>query len=35
MRVLEKAGYKFEGIMHKSEKKNKKLVDVHLYAKVR
>jgi [ribosomal protein S5]-alanine N-acetyltransferase len=35
IRVLEKAGYRFEGTLRKSEKKNGKLVDVHLYAKVK
>ncbi len=35
MRVLEKTGFVLEGIMKKSFKKDGKLVDEHLYAKVR
>ena len=35
MRVLKKAGYKFEGILRKNVKKGDKFVDEHLFAKVR
>jgi [ribosomal protein S5]-alanine N-acetyltransferase len=35
MRVLEKAGYKFEGILRKNIKKGDKYIDEHLFAKVR
>lgn len=35
MRVLEKNGYKLEGIMRKSVKKNGKFFDKYLYAKVK
>jgi RimJ/RimL family protein N-acetyltransferase len=35
MRVLEKAGYKFEGILHKNVKKGDKFIDEYLFAKVR
>jgi ribosomal-protein-alanine N-acetyltransferase len=34
-RVLEKAGFKYEATMRKSEKKRRRLIDVYLYAKVR
>jgi [ribosomal protein S5]-alanine N-acetyltransferase len=34
MRVLEKAGYKFEGILRKNVKKGNKLIDEYLFAKV-
>ena len=34
-RVLEKAGYKFEGILRKAVKKDNKFLDVYLFAKVR
>lgn len=35
MRVLEKAGFKFEGVLKKNHKKNNRYLDSHLYAKVR
>ena len=35
MRVLEKAGYKFEGILRKNIKKGDKLIDEYLFARVR
>ena len=35
MRVLEKAGYKLEGILRKHVKKNNKFIDSYLFAKVR
>ncbi len=35
MRVLEKAGYKFEGILRKNVIKDSKLIDDYLFAKVR
>jgi [ribosomal protein S5]-alanine N-acetyltransferase len=35
MRVLEKAGYKFEGVLRKNIKKGDKYIDEHLFAKVR
>lgn len=35
MRVLEKGGYKFEGVLRKYTKKGRSLLDVHLYAKIR
>ncbi len=35
MRVLEKAGYKFEGILRKNVKKGDKLIDEYLFARVR
>jgi ribosomal-protein-alanine N-acetyltransferase len=35
MRVLEKAGYKFEGVLKKNVKKHSKLIDEYLWAKVR
>jgi [ribosomal protein S5]-alanine N-acetyltransferase len=35
MRVLEKAGYKFEGILRKNVMRGDKLIDEYLYAKVR
>jgi len=35
MRVLEKAGYKFEGILRKNVKLRGKLIDEYLFAKVR
>ena len=33
MRVLEKAGFEFEGVMKKAFKKNGQFFDAHLYAK--
>jgi len=35
MRVLEKAGYKFEGILRKNTKKGSRLIDDYLFAKVK
>ncbi len=35
MRVLEKAGYKFEGILRKNVKKGDKLIDEYLFSRVR
>lgn len=35
MRVLEKCGYKFEGVLRKGVKKSQKFIDCHLYAKVK
>lgn len=35
MRVLEKAGYKFEGILRKNTKKDSKFLDDYLFAKVK
>jgi len=35
MRVAEKAGYKFEGVLRKSVKKGNKYIDANLFAKVR
>jgi [ribosomal protein S5]-alanine N-acetyltransferase len=35
MRVLEKAGYSFEGILRKNVQKGNKLIDEYLFAKVR
>ena len=35
MKVLEKAGYKLEGILRKDVKKNNKFIDTFLFAKVR
>lgn len=35
VRVLEKNGYEREGTLHKEVKKDGKLMDVYLYAKVR
>ena len=35
MRVLEKAGYKFEGILKKNTKKDKKFIDDYLFARIR
>jgi ribosomal-protein-alanine N-acetyltransferase len=32
MRVLEKAGYKFEGILHKNVRKGNRLIDEYLFA---
>ena len=34
MRVLEKNGYKFEGVLRKYHKKDNKFLDAHFYAKV-
>lgn len=34
MKVLEKNGYKFEGILRKEIKKDNKFIDVHLFAKI-
>ena len=35
MKVLEKAGYKLEGILRKDVKKNNKFIDTYLFAKVK
>lgn len=35
MKVLKKAGYKFEGILRKNTKKGNRFIDDHLFAKVR
>ncbi len=35
MRVAEKAGYGFEGIMKKGVKKDGKFIDVHIYSKIK
>jgi len=35
MRVLEKAGFKFEGILRKNIKKGDKFIDEYLFAKVK
>jgi len=35
MRVLEKASYKFEGILRENVIKDSKLMDDHLFAKVK
>jgi RimJ/RimL family protein N-acetyltransferase len=35
MRVLEKAGYKLEGVLKKDELKSGKYIDVYLYAKIK
>ena len=35
MRVLEKAGYKFEGILRKDTKKGNRFLDTHIFARVR
>lgn len=35
MRVLEKAGYRLEGVLRKESKKDGKFIDSHLFAKVR
>jgi RimJ/RimL family protein N-acetyltransferase len=35
MRVLEKAGYKFEGILLKNVQKGNKLIDEYLFARIR
>lgn len=35
MRILEKNGYKLEGILRKEVKKGNKLIDTHLFAKVK
>ena len=35
MRVLEKAGYKFEGVLRKEVKKGNKFLDCHIFAKVK
>lgn len=35
MRVLEKAGFKFEGVLRKNHKKGSRFIDSHLFAKVK
>ena len=35
MKVLKKAGYKFEGILRKNTKKGKRFIDDYLFAKIR
>jgi len=35
MRVLEKNGFKLEGILRKSQKKDGKIIDVYLFAKIK